>query len=290
MKGCFKALTEVKKPLFSFEAVGRLANSITFRRRAKSSIAEAIPVPRDAKSPAQLQWRHMYQKALALWSALSVAEKQEWESNARRKHMPGIAYFISQALKPNPGLYLPLQGGTMAGEIDMAKHRIIKLPLPTDAQHPTTKTYVDTEIANSLYTEGARVYHNVSQYSNDTVFTPLAFNSETYDTDVIHDPVTNNSRLTCKTSGKYIVTAHLQWAPNAVGERSLVIYLNRTTIIAALSDYPGAVFDFYQVITTIYDLSVGDYVELWTYQNSGIHLLVLSTDAFSPRFMMQRIG
>ena len=61
----------------------------------------------------------MYQKAVALWHGLSAAEKGEWESQARPKHMTGFAWFMSQALKPNPGLYLPLQGGTMQGIIEM---------------------------------------------------------------------------------------------------------------------------------------------------------------------------
>jgi len=88
----------------------------------------------------------MYQKAIALWHALSAAEKQEWESLARPKHMSGYAFFLSQALKPNPGLYLPLQGGTMAGNIDMAKNRLLELPLPTDNQEAASKSYVDDSI------------------------------------------------------------------------------------------------------------------------------------------------
>jgi len=88
----------------------------------------------------------MYLKAVALWHALSSAEKQAWESSARRKHMTGFAWFMSQALKPNPGLYLPLQGGIMSGDIDMDKHRILKLPLPTDDQEAASKKYHDDNL------------------------------------------------------------------------------------------------------------------------------------------------
>ncbi|GAH97344.1 unnamed protein product, partial [marine sediment metagenome] len=55
----------------------------------------------------------MYQKCAALWHTLSADEKQEWESLATPKHMTGFAYWQSQCLRPNPGIYLPLQGGTM---------------------------------------------------------------------------------------------------------------------------------------------------------------------------------
>ncbi|GAI09725.1 unnamed protein product, partial [marine sediment metagenome] len=38
------------------------------------------------------------------------------------------------------------------------------------------------------YTEGARVYHSASQTIPDAIGTYLAFDSERYDTDNIHDP------------------------------------------------------------------------------------------------------
>ncbi|GAI72428.1 unnamed protein product, partial [marine sediment metagenome] len=72
--------------------------------------------------------------------------------------MTGFAYWQSQCLKPNPGIYLPLQGGTMQGDIDMAKYRILKLPLPTDAQEAASKTYIDQAIANLMW----------AKYLNDT--------------------------------------------------------------------------------------------------------------------------
>ncbi len=111
--------------------------------RQRAQVVQATPDPVDVKSLAQLSWRHMYQKAIALWHALSTAEKISWEGAATPKHMTGFAWFMSQCLKPNPGLYLPLQGGAMQGDIDMAKHLITRLPTPTDSQHPATKGYVD---------------------------------------------------------------------------------------------------------------------------------------------------
>lgn len=140
-------MTKLKNPLLSLRAVGRLAKDIAFTRRRGVNIVEKKPIPEDAKSLAQLSWRHMYQKAIALWHALSASEKQEWESLARPKHMTGFAWFVSQALKPNPGLYLPLQGGTMSGDIDMAKHHLLKLPDPTDDQEAARKKYVDDAAA-----------------------------------------------------------------------------------------------------------------------------------------------
>jgi len=121
-------MAKLKNPLVSLSATGRLTKALSLSRRKRLNIITTTPLPKDVRSLAQLSWRHMYQKAIALWNALSQAEKDEWESLARSRHMPGIAYFLSQALKPNPGLYLPLQGGTMAGDIDMDGHLILNCP------------------------------------------------------------------------------------------------------------------------------------------------------------------
>jgi len=278
---------KLKNPLFSLGARNSLAKVISFARRRKQNIVESKPIPHDAKSLAQLSWRHMYQKAVALWHALSATEKQEWESLARPKHMTGFAWFMSQALKPNPGLYLPLQGGTMAGNIDMAKHSILKLPLPTDAQEAATKTYVDTLIAASLYTQGARVYHNADQSIPHNTLTALAFNRQRYDTDSIHSGVTDNSRLTCKTQGKYLITATIDWEANAAGFRAVYIRLHGTLFIAR---HRHEAIGSQQTISTIYDLPLNDYAEVLVYQTSGGALNVRSMGNHSPEFMMQRIG
>lgn len=118
-------MAKLFKPLHSLSALGALGKELTIRGRGKSRIMEKKPIPRDAKTSAQLAWRTMYQLAIDLWHALSTAEKQEWESSATPRHMTGFAWFMSQALRPNPGLYLPLLGGTMQGDIDMDGHDIL---------------------------------------------------------------------------------------------------------------------------------------------------------------------
>lgn len=137
-------MTKVKTPLLSFDARRKLGDDIVFARRRQVNIVEATPRPYNVRSLAQLSWRHMFQKVVSLWHALSDAEKEAWESLGRRRHMTGYAWFVSQALRPNPGIYLPLQGGKMQGAIDMDGFRIEDLPDPTLAQDPATKAYVDS--------------------------------------------------------------------------------------------------------------------------------------------------
>lgn len=136
-------MAKPKNPLFGLNVRGTLGKALSFRRRGRETIAEKKPIPTNAKSLAQLSWRHMYQKAVALWHALSPEEREDWESKARSRHMTGFAWFMSQCLKPNPGIYLPLQGGKMQGDIDMAKHKITNLPHPTHDQQAATKKYAD---------------------------------------------------------------------------------------------------------------------------------------------------
>ena len=136
------------------------------------------------------------------------------------------------------------------------------------------------------YTEGARVYHNVAQSIPPKVWTPLAFNSERYDTDTIHSTVTNNSRLTCKTAGKYVIIGNIKWA--ALPPASyMIIYLNDEIIIGYVG-YWTSISEL--IVSTVYDLAVNDFMELKVYQGSDNAIDVPSVAEYSPEFMMQRIG
>lgn len=104
-------------PLLSLSAFGRITAKLAARRSKSGYHIMSTPYPRDAKTSGQLAWRTMYHLAVSLWHSLSAAEKKTWESLATPHHMTGYAYFLSQALRPNPGIYLPLAGGTMTGNV-----------------------------------------------------------------------------------------------------------------------------------------------------------------------------
>ncbi|KKM82452.1 hypothetical protein LCGC14_1319490 [marine sediment metagenome] len=76
----------------------------------------------------------MWQLATSLWHQLSAAERRAWESAGTTRHMTGYAWFMSQALRPNPGVYLPLAGGSMSGDIAMDNHLIVGLADPVNPQ------------------------------------------------------------------------------------------------------------------------------------------------------------
>ena len=204
--------------------------------------------------------------------------------------MTGFAYWQSQCLRPNPGIYLPLQGGTMQGNIDMAKYRILNLSLPVDDQEPITLAYTKAYIFPYLHYQGARVFHSAAYAIPHNTLTILAFNSERYDTNSIHDNVANNSRLTCQTDGMYIISFSCEWPGDAAGIRLTQILLNGTTRIGqwAFNSFGPNYIDL--SFSTIYDLSVGDFVQIRVFQDSGGVLNIPSIGNYTPEFMMQRIG
>lgn len=139
---------------------------------------------------------------------------------------------------------------------------------------------------------GARVYHSAAQAIVTATPTALAFDSERFDTNAIHDTSTNNSRLTCKTAGVYVISASVQFAANATGLRAVNIVVNGSVYIApmrfmAVTDAGNASL---VTNTTIYQLAVNDYVQVLVQQNSGANLNVLANGNFSPEFSMVRIA
>lgn len=138
--------------------------------------------------------------------------------------------------------------------------------------------------------KSVRVYNDANISIPNATETTLTFNSQRYDTDTIHDLVTNPSRLTCKTAGKYFIAALTSFAANATGRRWLRLKLNGTTDIDYRNFDATAAGDAAIGASTFYNLAVDDYVEVVVYQNSGGALNVLSVAEVSPEFMMARIA
>ena len=139
---------------------------------------------------------------------------------------------------------------------------------------------------------GARVYNDASIEIANITEVALTFNSERYDTDSIHDTGSNTERLTCNTTGKYLISASLSFATDAGGSlRILRIYLNNTTIISQVWQPNSASGNNTLESTCTYELiSATDYVTAKVYQNSGGAIDVSLVANSSPEFMMHRIG
>lgn len=190
---------------------------------------------------------------------------------------------------------LPKAGGTMSNTNLVTNLNADLLDGQQGSYYLPAGTYTAHAAENAIDAHGAmpavKVTHSVSQSIPDFTYTTLAFNTETYDTDTIHDTVTSNSRLTCKTAGKYLINASLSYVPNATGYRGVNIVLNATTATIASVNVPsiGGIYTSVQA-TVVYNLAVGDFVEVQAIQTSGGALNIERVIDYSPDFNMVKVG
>ena len=281
-------MSKLKNPLLSLQASGSVGRVLTFLRRNKVDLVERMPVVPDANSPAQQYHRNMFGLCVDLWHTLSEAEKRAWESAGTARHMTGYAWYISQCLRPNPGIYLPLAGGTMAGAIEMATFAITGLPAPAGANDAVRQAYVDA--SSTPAREGARVYKSGSQSIPNNTHTILSFDQERWDTDTIHDNAVNNSRLTAKTAGLYLINAQVGFGTNVVGYRGISFFIDNVDVPIRVFQNPNATDWHAMQATTLWEMAVNSYAEVAAYQSSGGPLDVINSPQAVTEFMMQRIG
>jgi hypothetical protein len=153
------------------------------------------------------------------------------------------------------------------------------------AIEPTVKTNADNVAANtaSITTIKAPPLCVVYQTTNlqnlpNGANTPVTFEAEVVDTAGMHDPVTNNTRITCKVTGWYRCTGAVRFAGNATGRRGTNWYVNGVAgeptglVIAAGTASSIAV----PAADMLFRLVVNDYVELAAYQDSGAAITLSS--------------
>lgn len=122
----------------------------------------------------------------------------------------------------------------------------------------------------------------VQSLANNTT-TKVTFDAETYDTDTMHDNVTNNTRITFTQGGRYAVSVSIEFAAHATGYRFVDVFLNNTSTLA--TDSRGAVTTDLSACTINFDYEflAGDYIEVRAWQNSGGALDVAAKTRFSAR-------
>lgn len=135
------------------------------------------------------------------------------------------------------------------------------------------------------------VYHAIAQTIASGVSTILAYNQEEYDTDSMHDLVTNNSRITFNTAGVYVVTSQVRWEGNATGDRRIWIRRSGATTLASSEASADQSDEFDMNVTTRpIKYTAGQYVETLVAQNSGVSLQVLQDGDVSPYFGAVRVA
>jgi len=158
------------------------------------------------------------------------------------------------------------------------KHAMMADPVPT---HSALTTGVHA------FNKGVKVWHNAAQSIPNNTATILSFNQEDFDLDDMHDNTTNNSRLTIKTAGLYMVLASIQWDSGSTGYRELFILHNGNVI----SKYSIAAHDYIGNINfALKSCSVNDYFQVHVWHTQGASLNVLSEGSHNPMFCAVRIA
>ncbi len=81
------------RPVSGFQLSGAIGG-IVFCKRGTGVYARVHVVPRDPKSPAQLDRRRHFRAAVVAWRALSDSDKEKWRSRAAREERMRTGYHL----------------------------------------------------------------------------------------------------------------------------------------------------------------------------------------------------
>jgi hypothetical protein len=104
--------------------------------------------------------------------------------------------------------------------------------------------------------------------------TAVTFGTEAFDTDTMHDTVTNTSRLTFTTAGLYTAGGWASFASNATSFRLIEIRHSTLGNVATQLLPPASGVTTDLVINTVLKVVAGSYIELMIQQNTGGSLAV----------------
>lgn len=139
-----------------------------------------------------------------------------------------------------------------------------------------SSTLFGDPVANNLTVlanpPAAKMRNSTTQSIANTTTTALTWDTEDFDTVGGHSTVTNTSRYTVQTgyAGKYRLNATVFYAGNATGDREMFFFKNGSAIAGSQgNNIPGAATAVSASSTCLVQLAVGDFVEAFTFQNSG---------------------
>jgi len=140
----------------------------------------------------------------------------------------------------------------------------------------------DKDIANVAIVENAtlscielptdissKVTKSADQTIPNSTSTIITWDQEDYDTDGMHDNVTNPSRITIKTAGKYSIMAQFEWASNSTGKR--IIDIVKNSVVSGKANYLAS-GNSQHTISFVDAFAVDDILEVRVFQDSGGNL------------------
>lgn len=135
-------------------------------------------------------------------------------------------------------------------------------------------------------TSGARAYGTTQSIANNTLDTAELPTGERFDTDDYHSLTVNDSRITIPSgkAGIYLITGCIEFATPAAAMNTYLSLRRNISEIASQSNQivSGALHSVRLSVTTLYELEVGDYIEMVLAQNSGSALNLNGSNKYSP--------
>lgn len=121
------------------------------------------------------------------------------------------------------------------------------------------------------------VSHSTTQTLTNNTTTSLSADTELFDNDSMHSTVTNNSRITIQTAGRYLLIITLSYANGTLGSRAAQFRVNGTTsyngqFLATTPSPNTHTLEMNATRTLVF--AAGDYVEARAYQDNGGNLSV----------------
>jgi hypothetical protein len=136
-----------------------------------------------------------------------------------------------------------------------------------------TAANMNTHVRDNVAFLGApptcSAFNSVAQSLTSGVAAVMTADSENFDTDTMHSTSSNTSRITATTAGRYLFFTTVVFAPNNIGQRSVDFRFNGSTVTTMMTvDTTGALSCILTAVKT-YVLTVGQFVEVQAFQNSG---------------------
>jgi len=126
-----------------------------------------------------------------------------------------------------------------------------------------------TTLNNHTVPAMCRISQSGGQTINDATNTTITFSAEQFDTDGMHDLVTNNSRITINTAGVYLVVGSLNYTAGVSDDAALNILKNGSGGNGAFVSFGPANTSAGMTTTTVLNLVVTDFLQLQAYQNNS---------------------
>lgn len=116
------------------------------------------------------------------------------------------------------------------------------------------------------------VFNSANQLISHATVTALTANSENFDNDAMHSTVSNTSRITIQTAGRYQALARVSFAANGTGEREVRFRVDGTTLINGILLPNSSTSTWRAVLVGWLQLAAGQYIECMVNQDSGSSL------------------